>query len=85
MVSSLRIEIDGSFELFVFVRWGMARIIASPFSMEIKALEALRLGGKPVFLGFRRIACKSSEILRATLTDRGRMYCFQDPSGVIGE
>lgn len=78
-------EGDASSVSSVFVRWGMARMMASPFSIEIKALEALRLGKRLVFFDVRRTACKSSEILRAMLTDRGRMYRFHDPSDILEE
>jgi hypothetical protein len=71
-------EIDGPFDSFVLVRFGRARVIARAFSIEMNALEALRLGDKLVFFDVRLDACKSSEILRVTLTDRGRMYRFQD-------
>jgi len=60
-------------------------MMASPFSIETKALEALRLGKKFVFFDVRRTACKSSEILRAMLTDRGHMYRFHDPSDILEE
>jgi len=85
MGSSMWIEGDALFLSSVFVRWGMARMIASAFSIELKALEALKLGKKFLFFDVRRTACKSSEIVRARLTDRGRMYRFQDPSDILEE